>query len=165
MRTTFASGVAGGLSGLAFNNAGVLFAATLNSIYKFTANGTPALFSSAITPYALAFDTSGNLYATDDNHGNLFKFTSNASETEIASGLGNPTGVAVNSAGDVFVVENSGNKIDEFTPTGSTYTESTFASLGNPNGLAFQPVPEPSTLALLLIGSIAFFNRRYGKTV
>jgi PEP-CTERM motif len=49
-------------------------------------------------------------------------------------------------------------KIYEYTPGGS---QSTFASgLNGPTFLAFQPVPEPSALGLLAIGTAAVSIRR-----
>ena len=52
-----------------------------------------------------------------------------------ASGLNEPSGLAFNSAGDLFETDLGSGNIYEFTPGG---TRSTFASgLSNPNGLAF----------------------------
>jgi hypothetical protein len=55
-------------------------------------------------------------------------------------------------------VANGYGTIIEITPDG---TQSTFASgLDNPNGLAFQPMPEPSALGLLAVGAVALLVRR-----
>jgi hypothetical protein len=60
-------------------------------------------------------------------------------------------------AQNLFVSDISGN-IYNFTPGGA---RGTFASgLSGPEGLAFQPVPEPSVLGLLAIGATALVVRR-----
>jgi glucose/arabinose dehydrogenase len=71
--------------------------------------------------------------------------------------LSGPTGLAFDSAGDLFVTENNiftgDGSIVEITPGG---LQSTFASgLGNLYGLAFQPAPEPSVFGLLAASAIA----------
>jgi len=78
--------------------------------------------------------------------------------------LNQPEGLAFNSAGDLFVANQLGNDIIEFTPGG---VGSIFASgLANPIALAFQgetlPVPEPSALGLLAFGvfGITLLRRR-----
>jgi hypothetical protein len=74
--------------------------------------------------------------------------------------LADPWGLAFDRAGDLFEADLKSGHIYEFTPGG---TRSTFASgLSQPAFLAFQPVPEPSTWAMLGIGAIALlgFRRR-----
>jgi hypothetical protein len=71
-------------------------------------------------------------------------------------------GLAFNSAGDLFEADYFSGKINKFTPSG---TESTFASgLSGPVALAFEPVPEPSALGLLAVGTfgITLLRRRQG---
>ena len=72
-----------------------------------------------------------------------------------------PEGLAFNSAGNLFV-GTEGGLIYEFTPGG---VKSTFASgLSNLDQMAFQgialPVPEPSALGLLAVGTTALLVRR-----
>jgi len=72
---------------------------------------------------------------TDFSGGNIYKFTPGGVESTFASGLHNPWGLAINSAGDLFVSEYGNNTIAEITPGGA---QSTFASgLNTPYGLAF----------------------------
>ena len=57
-------------------------------------------------------------------------------------------------------VSSSGGSIYQFTPSGA---QSTFASgVSGPYGLAFEPVPEPSTLGLLAVAmfGLALLRRR-----
>jgi hypothetical protein len=68
-----------------------------------------------------------NLFVSSSG-GSIYQFTPSGAQSTFASGLSLP---------------------NEFTPDGA---RSTFASgLGGPYGLAFEPVPEPSTLGLLAV--------------
>ena len=99
-----------------------------------------------------------------DSNGDIIEITPGGVQSTFASGLIKVDGgLAFNSAGNLFVAEYgnglgySGN-IVEFTPD---RMESTFASgLYAPEALAFQPVPEPSTLGLLAVGATALLVRR-----
>ena len=56
------------------------------------------------------------------------------------TGVNAPSGLAFNSAGDLFEADSGSGNIYEFTPSG---VRSTFASgLNEPYALAFQPVPD-----------------------
>ena len=106
---------------------------------------------------ALAFNSAGDLFETDQQSGNIYEFTPNGTRSTFASGLRFPIGLAFNNAGDLFVTTDD-STIREFTTDG---VESTFASgLNLPTELAFQPVPEPSVLGLLAIGVTALLVRR-----
>ncbi len=79
-----------------------------------------------------------------------------------ASGLVYPTGLAFDSAGNLFMTDNNLDSIYEFTPGGA---QSLFASgLSGPSYLAFQgvtlPVPEPSALGLLAVAATGLLVRR-----
>ena len=76
-----------------------------------------------------------NLFASDYYSGNIYEYTPGGARTTFASGLGDPFGLAFNSAGDLFEADSDSGNIYEFTPDG---VESTFASgLLTPTGLAF----------------------------
>lgn len=164
-KTTFASGLDYPLA-VAFNNQGDLFESDWGSgnIYEFAPNGTRTTFASGITPDGLAFDASGDLFDADITSGNIYEFVNNngilnSTPIVFASGLNHPLGLAFNSAGDLFESDFGTGNIYEFTPDG---TKSTFASgLPAPGMLAFEglalPVPEPSTLWLLAVGTAAAF--------
>jgi hypothetical protein len=79
-----------------------------------------------------------NLFVSSSS-GNIYQFTPSGAQSPFASGLSLP---------------------NEFTPDGA---RSTFASgVSGPYGLAFEPVPEPSTLGLLAVAmfGLALFRRR-----
>ena len=63
-KSTFASIGFNQLLGLAFDGAGNLFVSTGADILKLAPNGTQSTFAASVDPWALAFNTSGNLYAT-----------------------------------------------------------------------------------------------------
>jgi hypothetical protein len=61
-----------------------------------------------------------------------------------------PTGLVVDSSGNLYEADLQSDQIYKFTPAG---VKSTFASgLNAPEFLAFAPVPEPSSLAFAVSG-------------
>lgn len=101
-------------------------------------------------PGAMAFDAADNLYIADvDNHlirkltpqGNLSTVAGNrhspgsADGAAATSGLANPTGVAVDRAGNVFVLDFGNGTIRKITPAGVVSTlAGTAGQLGNADG-------------------------------
>ena len=78
------------LIGLAFDSAGNLFEADVNSgnIYEFTPDGTRSTFASGLNgPFGLAFDSAGNLFEADEVSGNIYEFTPGGTRSTFASGL------------------------------------------------------------------------------
>ena len=69
----------------------------------------------------------------------------------LISGLNKPAGLAI-SGGDIFVANNGNNTIGEYGLDGSTVNASLISGLNGPVGIAVEPVPEPSTLALMGLG-------------
>jgi hypothetical protein len=70
--------------------------------------------------------------------------------------------MAFNSAGDLFVADYGSGNIYKFTTGGVRSTFASWLGLNGPTQLAFQPVPEPSVLALLAFGmfGITLLRRR-----
>ena len=99
-----------------------------------------------------------NLFMADGYGNNIDEFTPGGVQSTFASGLNEPVGLAFNNAGDLFELDYNSGNIYKFTPGG---VQSTFASgLNHSSGLAFQPVPEPSVLGLLAVGTITLLVRR-----
>jgi len=110
-------------------------------IYEFTPNGGSSTFASGLNdPTAVAFDSSGNLYVANYGDNTVTKIAPLGTMSTVVSGLTKPyNGLAINSAGNLFVSSWSGygsGYITEVTPQGAA---STFASGGfsGPEGLAF----------------------------
>jgi sugar lactone lactonase YvrE len=94
---------------------------TGQSIVELSPDGTQSIFATGLTDArALAFDSSGNLFAADYPNGNIYKFTPDGTRTTFASGLIYPGALAFNSTGDLFVAsgQNLFVNISELSPDG-----------------------------------------------
>jgi sugar lactone lactonase YvrE len=205
VQSTFNSGLGGALT---CDSAGNLYVGSGSSIYKIDPNGVQTTFatgSGLITPYAMAFNSAGNLYVSDYSADRVYQFTPGGAQSTFYDFGGlTAAGLAVDSKGNVFVGTYYGmynGAIDEITPSGtlttfasglyypdglvfdnagnlfeSNYgtdsiyefgldgTQTNFASgLHDPIGLAYQPVPEPSALALAGLGATALLVLRRNK--
>jgi sugar lactone lactonase YvrE len=101
-------------------------------------------------PGAMAFDAADNLYIADVNNHLIRKLTPQGNLSTVAgnrhspgsadgaaatSGLANPTGVAVDRAGNVFVLDFGNGTIRKITPAGVVSTlAGTAGQLGNADG-------------------------------
>ena len=163
VQSTFASGASG--LGPAFDTIGNLFNNDGVNINKYTPGGMRSLFASyGNNPAGMAFNSTGDLFAASTD-GHIYEYTPGGMKSIFVSGFDYPSGLAFNSAGDLFVTSPRTDTITEITPGGA---ESIFApGLVNPGAIAFEgitlPVPEPSALGLLALGSVAFFLRRCCK--
>ena len=136
---------------LAFDKAGNLFVSDGGNIYKITPAGLRTTFASGLGG-AWAVDSAGNLFVTTadfcdsclfgdpgviNGSGKIYKLTPNGVRTTFASGLDDPTALAFDSAGNLFVANVSFNlsgTIYKFTPAGG---RTTFASgLEHPGAMA-----------------------------
>lgn len=147
-RSVFASGLNEPV-GLAFDSAGNLFVATQGSgtsaIYKFTPAGVKSTFATGFSIQELAFMTVGSadeVYLCDvQGPGHVFRFASDGTRSTYASGsnLQYPTGLAFDSAGNLFVAnlndgQPTGGTVVKITPGG---VQSIFATgFFDPSGLA-----------------------------
>ncbi len=89
------------------------------------------------TPFGIAFDRSGNLYAADFHFNVVEKITPGGVSSVFASGgLSDSLGIALDGSGNVYVSNFAGTTIEKFTPSG---VGSVFANLGDlhARGLAF----------------------------
>ncbi len=122
--------------------------------------GTQSTFATGLSfPGGLAFDGPNLLGDGAGQRHHFSKYTPGGVQSTFATTSSSAlNGLAFNSAGDLFVASAGTGSIIEIAPGG---VQSNFASgLGNPAGIAFQPVPEPSVMALGAIGAVAFFARR-----
>src|SRR6266496_3493087 len=76
------------------------------NIDEFTPNGLGTTFASGLTsPFALAFDTGGNLFVADAGSGAVYKITPAGVRSTFALGLSVTVGLAFDSAGNLFATE------------------------------------------------------------
>ncbi len=118
------------------------------------------------SPIGLAFDSKGNLYAANFGDSTIEKFNSSGVGTLFASGAGlvGPAGLAFDGSGNLYAANFNGNTIEEFNSSG-TGTLFANSGLSTPVFIAIFPVPEPSTLLLVLLGlaSLGCVPRRKRK--
>lgn len=161
--SVFASTELNSPDGLAFDSSGNLFVSNFGdtTIEKFTPGGVGSLFTSdaRANPETLVFDRAGNLYVAVNNT-TIAKFTPDGVHSVFAStGASRSMGLAFDSAGNLFS-GNGNNTIEKFSPSGADL--GLFASgLIQPYCLAIQPVPEPSTVALLTLGLSTALTLRF----
>ena len=157
--STFGSVTGQGL-GLAFDSAGNLFASSASdqNIYKFAPDGTrsvfvdPTAFDPDHGPVCLAFDRFGNLFVSLEgaagvpcNNDKVVKFTTGGVESDFATDVCFPWGLAFDRNSNLFVTERTSptqsGDILKFTPDGNfTVFDS---ELADPNFLALQLLPTP----------------------
>lgn len=164
VESIFATGLSNP-GGLAFDTAGNLFEADTGSgnINEFAPNGTPGTFAYGLSyPVGLAFDSHGNLFTTEFLDGNIDEFTPGGTEIAFSGGWLYPQALAFNASGSLYLFQGSyqDSSVIAFTPdgTGNTTVASGFI-VPTTDGLAFDgvtlPVPEPSTIGLLAVGTLA----------
>lgn len=166
--TVFASGLNfWGPAYLAFDAAGNLYTSTTRTIERFDAAGNGStVFSTFNYVYGLAFDESGNLFASLQNAGSIIGL--NGGGVTFGNPFtASPAGLAFDSSNNLYVT--LGGTIEKFDALGGTtqkvseasgiifasgLDEANYIAVQNVQGL--QPVlfvPEPSTWAMMLAGS------------
>jgi sugar lactone lactonase YvrE len=128
--------------------------------------GTAATFAG---PAGLAFDAGGSVYVADSGNNEIRKISSAGVVTTLAGsgasgaadGAGTaasfnaPTGIAVDSAGNIYVADSGNNEIRKITPAGvvSTFAGSTTPGSANGTGRAAQ-FTSPNGIAFDNIGNL-----------
>jgi len=122
----------------------VLLAAAGNGLNSFSGDLGPAASAQIDKPAQLAFDAAGNLYFADSKNNRIRKITPAGTITTVAGNalpgffgdagpatlaeLNNPTGVAVDFAGNLYIADTGNNRIRQVLPNGII---GTFAGNGN----------------------------------
>ena len=108
-------------SQLAFDAAGSLFWADGLSIFKFTSDGEKSTFATGLRGSDLAFDSKGDLFASDYAQKSIFKFTPDGKKSTLATAI-KVFDMVIDRSDNLYVSD--GNSIFKFTPDGnkSTYT-------------------------------------------
>jgi sugar lactone lactonase YvrE len=123
---------------LAIDASGNIYASnpTNGIISRIRTNKTVEQFATTGTNVgAIAFGPSGELFASCYGDGTLKKVgSSGGSMTTVKSGINNPSGIAFDASGNMYVGAYSGDIIWKITSTG---TETIFANIVRPSGLIF----------------------------
>jgi hypothetical protein len=95
--------------GLAFNRNGVLHISNFYSgtIMKYVNGEMRIAFTGLSQPSDIKFDRSDNLYVSEYDKNVIVKISPDGTRTIAASGIQNPSGLAVSAKGDLFVASNA----------------------------------------------------------
>jgi len=107
---------------LAFDAAGNLFWADGPSIFKFTPDGKKSTFATGLSGSDLAFDSKGDLFASDFGQKSIFKFTPDGKRSTLATAI-KVFGMVIDRSDNLYVSD--GHSIFKFTPDGNKRTFTT----------------------------------------
>jgi hypothetical protein len=165
-------------------SSGVISTVAGNGTEGFSGDGGPATSAQLLDPTGVAVDTAGNLFIADRNNHRLRKVTpSGVISTVAGNGTGGfsgdggpatsaqlnyPTGVAVDTAGDLFIADSGNSRVRKVTSSGgiSTVAGNGIASSGGDGGPATSAqLLDPTGVAVDTASNlfIASFNNRVRK--
>ena len=123
---------------------GIITTVAGNGTAGYSGDGGPATDASSIIPTDVAVDSAGDLFIADSNNNVIREVRPDGIITTVAGNgtagysgdggpatsatLSNPTGVAVDGAGDLFIADSSNGVVREVAPNGII---STFVGAGN----------------------------------
>src|SRR5262249_22123471 len=148
---------------LAFDASGNLYATTWfpAGVQKISPTGDDlGVFASVglKAPEDLAFDSHGNLFVADQGTNQIHEFDPMGNPVSVlGSDLYWPVGLAFDEKGNLFVAEHTVRRIHEFgsdgTDLGTFFDVHTIPPYAyDAIGVAFRPVPEPSSFLLMTFG-------------
>lgn len=133
---------------LAIDQAGNIYAADRfsNRILKKDTTGIITVLANASSPNGIAVDTAGNVYFSEGNYHRIRKISTGGLVSTLAGGptpgfangnggaakFNNPSGLCVDSFGNVYVADHLNNRIRKVTGAGEV---TTFAGTGIPNSI------------------------------
>ena len=119
--------------------------------YNFTANASTCTQTGMNQPYDAYVDGSGNLWVADTNNCRILKFINPSTNGQSAvlvigqpnftssavncteQGMTAPVGIAIDSSGNLWVVDDGNNRVLEFVPPFNTFGSSAALVLGQPD--------------------------------
>lgn len=135
------------------NRKGIITTIAGDGTGKWVRDGVPATQSSLVAPNGLAFDKQGNLYVSEFMGQRVRKISPNGTITTVAgngktastgdggpainASLNAPTGLAIDSDGNLFVAEIIGYKVRKIDTAGIISTVAD--NMNGPSGLAIDP--------------------------
>jgi sugar lactone lactonase YvrE len=113
---------------------GIITTVAGNGSAGFSGDGGPATSAQLWYPAAIAVDAAGNLFIADTRNGRIRKVAPDGIITTVAGGgssgsggdggpatsalIAEPSGIAVDGAGNLFIGETAANRVRQITPTG-----------------------------------------------
>ncbi|MDQ3199213.1 MAG: hypothetical protein M3Q46_08530, partial [Verrucomicrobiota bacterium] len=176
--------VSSGLKGphaLAFDQNGNLYVANSvnDTIQRFAPDGTGTLFADAadglVHPTDLVFDTAGNLFVTNafggpQGTGSVSKIAPDGTAAVFAeTGFSTAYGLAIDSAGNIYVSSFTGNTVKKFADDGIDLGVFLSAPLKGPHGMVFDSdgnlyVANNSTNTIEKFSSAGVYLGTFGST-
>ncbi len=147
--SVFATSGLKGPHALVFDKAGNLYVtnAVADTIEMFTPDGVGSVFADAndglLNPVDLVFDASGNLFVTNAyggpfRTGSVEMIAPDGTATVFAdTGFSTAYGLAIDSAGNIYVSNFAGNTVRRFAPDGTDLGVFVSTPLNGPHGMAF----------------------------
>jgi hypothetical protein len=101
----------------------------------------------------LAFDSTGNLYVASFYDNAITKWTSDGrGSVFVTNGLSKPVGIAFDSLGYLYAVNQGNNTIEEFSPTGEDLGPFATTGMNSPLYIGIQDDRPPPSILLVLSG-------------
>ncbi|MCL4558428.1 MAG: IPT/TIG domain-containing protein [Deltaproteobacteria bacterium] len=107
------------------------------TVYSIQSNGTASLFASGfVIPTAVATDASGDVYVGDCGNGDVYRINAAGTvTTTVITGLSCPSGMKLDSAGNIYILDSTADTIYEYVPSTGTYsTYAVLTGIVNANG-------------------------------
>jgi uncharacterized protein (TIGR03437 family) len=146
---------------------GIITTVAGNGGYGFSGDDGPATSAQLYDPYGVAVDSAGNLYIADTLNGRIRKVANGIITTIAGNGtygfsgdngpgtsaqLSRPYGVAVDSAGNVYVADRDNNRIRVLTPAAVTDRTPTIVSMMNAASYSDGPISPGEMVTILGTG-------------